>query len=94
MAVVVGRFGAPAGDLDVLGSLLRRRDLSDDRVQDEQAAGRSGDRQFHEQLFIELSLGKVDGRSMGAASSFTPRPRMASGGAATLDIRYGKLRLK
>src|ERR1700757_128585 len=48
--VVVGRFELRRfGDFDVLGSLLRRRDLSDDRVQDEQAAGRGGDRQFHEQ---------------------------------------------
>src|ERR1700746_480550 len=48
--VVVGRFELRRfGDFDVLGSLLRRRDLSDDRVQDEQATGRGGDRQFHEQ---------------------------------------------
>ena len=37
------------GDLDVLSPLLRRKDLSDDRVGEKHAAGHSGDRQFPEQ---------------------------------------------
>src|SRR5882757_4708701 len=37
------------GDRDVLSPLLRRKDLSDDWVGEEQAAGRGGDRQFEEQ---------------------------------------------
>src|SRR5438132_1063026 len=68
--VVVGRFELRRfGDLDVLGPLLRRRDLSDDWGGEEQGASRDGDRQFHEQSIHRtgpqlLSLGNVDGRNM------------------------------
>ena len=48
--VVVGNFELwRLDDLNVLGPFLRRRDLSDDWVGEEQAAGRGGDRQFEEQ---------------------------------------------
>ena len=48
--VIVGNFERwRLGDLDMLGLLLRRRVLSDDWAGAEQAAGRTGDRQFREQ---------------------------------------------
>src|SRR6516164_60552 len=71
--VVVGNFELwRFGDLDVLGPLLRRRDLSDDWAGEEQAAGRGGDRQFQEQSIHRTDPDsralekKADGRNMGA----------------------------
>src|SRR5215472_10359769 len=46
----VGRFELRRlGDLDVLGPFLRRKELSSDRVGEEQATGRAGNREFCEQ---------------------------------------------
>jgi hypothetical protein len=48
--VVVGNFELRRfGDLDMLGLLLRRKDLGVEWIGEEQAGGRSGDRQLQEQ---------------------------------------------
>src|SRR6266481_3498342 len=73
------------GDLDVLGPLLRRKDLSDDRAGAEQAAGRGGDRELQEQ-----SIHRTDPRLLfplevywgRARPQYMSRPMGSMGSAA------------
>src|SRR5712671_663733 len=82
--VVVGNFELRRfGDLDVLGPLLRRRDLSADWAGVEQAAGCGGDRQFHEPRSLNKPrFADPLERSMGASAAPIHVPARPMGSAS------------